>query len=260
MHEKLSIALQLGRILRIVALSTGACGLPTACSSHSATKPPSAGADAMPYHQNEGNLSLGVNPYIQTASQLETFNADLAAKAVLPLDVRVHNGTEHRVPITPDDFKLTLPNNEVIAPASGSEVAWLAAPKPGLADYATAGVGMLGGLAGPIGAIVGRVAGMAASGFLGWFRTDALQDLSDDYSRKEFKPVALGRNQRVRGFIFFVLPKGTPRFDDATLTFSVTENATETKRLSVPLKGLGYQGLPSTKPQAPESAPEPLTP
>ena len=65
----------------------------------------------------------------QPARQQEVFAADLVAEAVLPLEVWVHNGTERRIRIKPENFKLALPNDDLIAPASGAEAAWLAAPK-----------------------------------------------------------------------------------------------------------------------------------
>lgn len=230
----------------------GLIGLLTACASYSARQMPSVLAETMPYRQAVGPLLLGVDPCHQPARQEELFDEDLAEAAILPIQVALSNRSEHPVRIETENFKLALPGNVVIGPASGSEIAVLLSPKPGAADYAAAGVGMLGGLAGTIGAIAGRLVSFVASGLLGWSRSDELRARGEDYSRKELKPITLGHRQSSRGFLYFVLPSGTPDFNEATLTLEVFENQTETLTFHVLMRGLGYKGRPSTKPDTPD--------
>ena len=212
------------------------------CATYKVKDAAQVALEAMPHVLNEAELSLGVDPYVEDEREQQIFAANLLAAAVLPIQVMVKNNGERPVRIEPDNFKLILPNEHMAAPRSALEVAQVFAPKEGVGDYASAGAGALGGLAGPIGMIAGRLLGFVSSGVFDRYRTEALQARQQDYARKELKNVLLAKDQFNRGFLFFVLPKETPAFDQATLTLTVLKDPTETATLKMPLKGLGYPG------------------
>lgn len=237
----------------------GLISLLAACSSYSAREAPNIGAAAMPYRHSSGPLSLAVDPYSQPSRQLDMFGEDLSKVGVLPVHVAVTNGDERWLRIAPENFKLELPGNEPSAPRPSYEVSTLLAPEIGVADYAAAGVGVLGGLGGTIGALAGRLVSFFGAAALDWSRTSTVDAREKDYERKAFKAARLGKNQSARGFLYFVLPVGTPDFDQAILTLSVLADENATLTLNVPLKGLGYKALPGAKRES-EGSDEPAKP
>lgn len=219
------------------------CLLP-GCAAYNAKDAAQVKLEAMPHVLHEGELLMGVDPYIQTRREEEVFAADLLAAAVLPLQVMVKNNGDRLLRIEPGNFKLILPNEHMASPRSAKEVAEVFAPKEGVGDYASSGAGALGGLAGPVGMIAGRVFGFVASGVFERYRTEALQSRQQDFVRKELKSAQLAKGQFTQGFLFFVLPKETTAFDKATLTLTVLWPETETMTVKLPLEGLAYSGPP----------------
>ncbi len=220
------------------------------CASYEAKDVAQAKLEAMPHSLNESRLAIGVDPFVQREREEQIFAADLLSAAVLPIRVMVKNNGDSPVRIEADNFKLVLAKEHMVSPRSAVEVAQLFAPKQGVGDYASTGVGALGGLAGPIGSIAGRLFGAVSSGVFDQYRTEALQSRQQDYVRKEFKSVNLVKGEFAQGFLFFVLPKETPAFDQATLTLSVLENQTDTATFKMALKGLGYPGATASKESA----------
>jgi hypothetical protein len=109
---------------------------------------------------------------------------------------------------------------------------------------------MAGGLAGPLGALAGRVAGLLGSVWLKQRDNEAADGRRDDYARKELPTADLRRGESTRGFLFFVLPHGTPPFEEAALTY--TPNAdTALPALHLTLKALHIGAAPA----APEKSP-----
>jgi hypothetical protein len=216
------------------------------CTAYGGGETQTAQIPAMPYSVKEGAVSLGADPHVQSDRQEQIFDADFASLAVLPVQVVVGNSGDQPLRVDPEFFKLSLPGKEATTPRPGSEVALFFPPEAGVAHYATTGVSMLGGLAGPIGAIAGRVAGLLGSMMLSQMDSEAAQGRQDDYARKELKSVQLRRGEFARGFLFFVLPRGTPPFEEAMLSFSVTRDNTEIAIARILLKGLNVKGLPKT--------------
>lgn len=212
-----------------------------ACSTYSAKEAPRA--VAMPYGHQLGPLSLGADAYTQSSRQEEVFGEDLTRIAVLPVRVVVNNTADRPIAIAPENFELALPSKQSTAPRPSFEISGLLAPEVGVADYATAGVGMLGGLGGAIGAVAGRVIGYLGATALGWSRDKTLQARGEDYDHKSFKAVSLAKGQSAEGFLFFVIPHGTPPFNDALLRLNAQPNENESLTLTVTLTGLGYKGL-----------------
>ena len=214
-----------------------------ACSTYSAKDAPHP--VVMPYRHQLGPLSLGVDAYTQPSRQEEVFGEDLTKIAVLPVHVVVSNTATRPVVIAAENFELALPGKQSATPRPSFEIAGLLAPELGVADYATAGVGMLGGLGGAIGAVAGRMVSYLGAAALGWSRDKTLQARGEDYDHKSFKPVRLAQGQSAEGFLFFVIPPGTPPFNDALLRLSAQPNENENLTLTITMTGLGYKGLPA---------------
>ena len=199
---------------------------------------------AMPYSVKDGSVSLGADPHVETERQDTIFDADFSALAIVPIQVAVANEGSRVLRVGPDQFALSLPSGDTTAPRSGSEVAEILPPERSLGHYATGGVSMLGGLAGPIGALAGRVVGLLGTVMLSRYDAEAAEGRRDDYARKELPNLELRRGEFARGFLFFVLPHGTPPFEDATLTFSPPSDSGLTT-MQLALKALHIVGVPA---------------
>ena len=187
---------------------------------------------------------IGVDPYVQPDKSKALFGEDLLAVAVIPLQVVVQNIGEHPVHIEAKNFKLSLPGEEVVAPRPGSEVAALFSPQTGILDHASTGIGLIGRLGGAIGGSVANVVGGVVSGSVKGSQQDVFLARQEDYTRKELKGVTLGRNESIRGFLFFSLPAGTATFNEATLILNMYETDTKITSIKVALKDIGYKVKP----------------
>lgn len=223
------------------------------CASYSTRDAGQLLPGAMPYTQTNASLSLGADPYVQPGRQEQVFGADLLSVAIIPIQVTVVNVGDTPLRIDPEHFKLYFSTDRMTTHRPGHEVAKIFTPTEGVADYATSGVGMLGGLAGPIGSMAGRAVALLSAGALGSSRTDAIQAREADYIRKELKPTLLAKQQLVRGFLFFVLPRETPAFKDPILVLTVVREAQEIAKIQMELKGVAYPG----KTPAPENGDKP---
>ncbi len=226
------------------------CLLLTGCAAYEAREAASAPIPAMPHSVRQGSISLGADPHVQPERQEAIFAADFASIAVLPVQVVVSNAADLPLHVAPEQFSLALPGGETTTPRPGPEVALLFPPKPGVAHYAVTGAGMVGGLAGPIGALAGRVAGLLGSLMLNQRDDEAADGRREDYTRKELRTVDLRRGESARGFLFFVLPHGTPPFEEAALTYTPSAD-TGLPALRITLKALHVGAAPA----APEKSP-----
>jgi hypothetical protein len=234
------------RVFRLVALVSG-IDLLAGCASREAREVIPPEISGMPFSVREGDVSLGADPYVQSERQEQVFAADLSEQAVLPVQVVMANSADSQLQVDPALFKLALPGRETTAPRPGVEVAMMFPPEAGVAHYATTGVAVLGGLAGPIGAIAGRVAGLLGALMLNQMDGDTAQSRQDDYLRREFRAGRIGRGETARGFLYFVLPRGTPPFDEAMLSFTGSRVNGETASVGLLLKRLNVKGLPSSQ-------------
>jgi len=222
-------------------------GLLAGCSSYNVQEPPAPKAETMPYQQTESMVIIGVDPYVQPDKAKAIFGEDMRAAGVIPLHIVARNLGEQTVRIEVKNFKLSLPGEEVVAPRPGAEVAALFNPQGGAWDQAGTGIGVLGQFGGPIGGLLAGIVGRVVSGTVHGSRQNVSAARQQDYARKEFKDVALGKNEWTRGFLFFSLPAGTASFDEASLILDLHETATANTRIKVALKGLGYQAKPAKK-------------
>lgn len=243
---------------RLLAVSGIVAAVVAGCSSEAPRKGSTDAPRVTAAPVDSTALSLRAEALNEPGRQERMFGTDLTEVAVLPLQVELRNRSNRAIQIATEHFVLMLPGGESVAPASAAEAAWLASPKAGVADYAAGGIGMLGGLAGPIGALAGRFIAMAAGGLLNWYRGDAQEDLQEDYARQELKTGELAPHQSARGILFFLIPNGTPHFDQATLSFRLRRPDSPEETVTISLKNLNYQGLPGPNTQDP--ADEPLQP
>lgn len=233
--------------VKIVTLTVGLISLLAGCSSYTVKESPVVKPEAMPYTHTEGMVVVGVDPYVQPDKEKALFGEDLLAVDVIPIQVVVRNLGDHPVRVEAKNFKLSLPTNEVVAPRPGAEVAALFNQQTSILDHASTGIGLLGGFGGMIGGLVARVVGGVVSGSVQGSKKDVFLARQEDYVRKEFKGVALGRNESIRGFLFFTPPAGTAAFNEATLILDLYESDTKNTSIKVPLNGLGYKLKPTTE-------------
>ena len=198
------------------------------------------------YSKTEAMIVMEADPFVQTDRQEMVFGEDLLALSVLPVLVRVQNNGESPVRVETGQFKLMLPNLPAISPRSAAEISkWLGSQRNVLGQVGM-GVGQLG--LGQLGQFAGSYGGIAVaiiSGLYGVYKSNATRSRDETYRGGEFKDAVLAKGQATQGIVFFLLPAGTPAFDGATLSLSIFDNQTETTRIDLPLKALGYKGTTS---------------
>jgi hypothetical protein len=220
------------------------------CAAYEAREAATAPIPAMPYSIQQGPVALGADPHVQPERQDAIFAADFASIAVLPVQIVVGNGGDRPLHVAPEQFTLTLPGGDTTAPRPGPEVALLFPTERGVAHYALTGASIAGGLAGPIGALAGRVAGLLGSLMLNQRDGEAADGRREDYTRKELPTVNIRRGESARGFLFFVLPHGTPPFEEAALTYTPSAD-TDLPALRLTLKALHVAAAPAPPEKSP---------
>ncbi len=211
----------------------------------SACSKPAEVKQSVRYSKTEAMLAMEADPFVQTDRQEMVFGEDLLAMSVLPVLVKVQNNGDKPVPIEARRIKLILPSQLAIPSHSAVELTkWLASQGNILGQVGMGagqlGLGQLGQFAGPYGGIAVAI----MSGLYGMYKNNAAKTRDATYNQGEFKDVTLAKNQSVQGIVFFILPKNTPAFNEATLSLSIFENQAEISHIDLPLKGLGYKGTP----------------
>ncbi|MCX7108734.1 MAG: hypothetical protein NTX45_01135 [Proteobacteria bacterium] len=212
----------------------------TACSSPATVK------NSERYSKTEARIAMEADPFIQPDRQEKVFGEDLWALSVLPVLITIQNVSDSPVRIEVRNFKLTLPGKQVIAPRTAAEVTkWLASQGNMLGQagmgLGQVGLSQIGQFAGPIGGIAVAI----ISGLYGAYKTNASRTHDETFSQGEFKDATLGKDQFSRGIVFFMLPVGTPAFNEATLNLSIVENQVVTSSIELQLKALDYKGTAS---------------
>jgi hypothetical protein len=195
----------------------------------------------MTFTQAEGTVAVGVDPYLRADRSQAVFGADLPAAAVVPLQVVIRNLGQRPVRIEVRNFRLSLPDQEVVGSRPAAEVAALLSRPSGAANQASTGIGVLGGLGGAIGGLAAKAVGGAVSETIQGSEQEAFAARRADYARKQLKDVVLGVGESTRGFLFFGLPDGTASLDEATLVLDLPDGGASVR---VPLTGLGYRAGP----------------
>lgn len=213
---------------RAVAMLVCASLLVSGCASYTTTSLAVPGAAEMRAQKAESDVFVGADPYVQPERQKAIFDADLAGEDVIPVRLLVRNDSARRFLVRPSSMTLALPDGTQIPSAGATAVA----------AKLDQGVGEVIGW----GIAFGLIGMLAASANKDSVRSARLSD----YRSKELPEVSLARGESAHGFVFFIPPRGTAAFGEATLgvrVVDIAEGASFDVRL--PLTGLGFRGMPA---------------
>lgn len=200
----------------------------------SSIAPPTPGA--MPAWLTQGGISIGADPYTDPERQKAAFDADFGEERILAIQVFVKNGGDAPVILRRSDITLALPDGRGIAPAPADMVA-ARLHSAGKVLALTLGFG-----------VVGAVAGTQAA-------SAEHQSRRADYVWKELAAESrLLKDQSRHGFVYFMPPRGTPPFAEATLMVRLIDPQQRAViPVSLPLTGLGFRGAKTDESQTPAS-------
>ena len=189
------------------------------CASYNPTAAPIPQSGAMPHRQEVANAVVSADPYTQPERVKATFDGDLIAAGVLPIQVFVENLGARRLLVRPSDAVLELSDggqtNPVGALAAASKM-----EGSGKVIAATVGFGLLGFLA-------------ATSA-----EDKARSARREDFRRKEFPEKRLEKGDSAYGFLYFMPPPGTKDLSSAKLAIRLVEvEDGKTSVVKVPLTG-----------------------
>lgn len=213
---------------RAVALLVCASILVSGCASYTTTTLAVPGSGEMRAQKAESDVLVGADPYVQVERQKAVFDADLGGEDVIPVRLLVRNDSARRLLVRPSSMTLALPDGAQIPSAGATAVA----------AKLDQGVGEVIGW----GIAFGIIGMLAASANKDSVRAARLQD----YRSKELPEVSLAKGESAHGFVFFIPPRGTNPFGEATLSVRFVDVAEGTSfDLRVPLTGLGFKGIPA---------------
>ena len=189
----------------------------------SSIAPPTPGA--MPAWLTHGSISIGADPYTDPERQKAAFDADFGEERILAIQVFAQNGGDASVILRRSDVALVLPDGRRFAPAPADMVA-ARLHSAGKVLALTLGFG-----------VVGAVAGTQAA-------STEHQSRRTDYVWKELPAESrLLKDQSRHGFVYFMPPRGTPPFAEATLMVRLIDPQQRTViPVSLTLTGLGFRG------------------
>jgi hypothetical protein len=203
--------------------------LVTGCASYTTTTLAGPRAEEMGASRAEAGVFVGADPHVQAERQKAVFDADLAGEAVIPIRVLVRNDGAPRLLVRPSSMTLALADGTQIPSAGATAVA----------ARLDQGVGEVIGW----GIAFGVIGALAASANKDSVRTARLAD----YRSKELPEVSLVKGESAHGFVFFIPPKGSSAFGEATLGVRFVEVSEGTSfDVRVPLTGLDFKGAPAS--------------
>jgi hypothetical protein len=189
------------------------------CASYQARVAPIPQLEAMPYRSEVTNAVVSVDPYTQPERLEATFDGNLMAASVLPIQIVVENLGPKRLLVRPSDAFLELADGRQIPPA-GAFAAASKMEKSGNVAAATICFGLLGYLASSHAEDKARGARL------------------EDFRRKEFPEKKLEKAGSAHGFLYFLLPSGTQDLSAAKLAIRLVEvDEAKSSVVKVPLTG-----------------------
>lgn len=245
------------------------------CASYQAKPAAMPVPSMMPYSHSDSFLEVYAEPCVQVDRQMELFDADLAKVGVIPIQVFIRNKTDRSLVLSYEDTWLELPGGARVLrtylseffkqreepkeePIEQPEPKELPQPKespekePSFAsDLAGAALG--GAIAGAIEGALPLIVTAAIFTAPIWgpavymhYRSEqAWTQRLEDYDSKE-QPLLLDKEKSSHGFLFFVPPRGTPAFDEATLNVSIRDmEKTLSSVIRVQVKGLEFKETPA---------------
>ncbi len=203
--------------------------LVAACASYE----PSTVAIAEPSPQDwtvKGDIAASADPYVDEQRQEAVFDANFDEADVIAIQVVVENRGDNPMLVRPSDMVLALPDGTKLAPSSVSATV----NKVG-EDGSVVGAGLAFG-------VIGVIAAAGAE-------SEARAARTEDYQSKAFEVSAIDQGEMTHGFVFFMPPKGTADFDEATLSVRFSDTAASTSDvIELPLTGLSYEEEEESEP------------
>lgn len=189
------------------------------CASYNPTAATIPQPGNMPHRQEVANAAVSADPYTQPERVKATFDGDLIAAGVLPIQVFVENLGAKRLLVRPSEVVLELSDggqtNPVGALAAASKM-----EGSGKVIAATVGFGLIGFLAATSAEDKARAA------------------RREDFRRKEFPEKRLENGESAHGFLYFMPPAGTMDLSSAKLAIRLVEvEDGKTSVVKVPLTG-----------------------
>ncbi len=218
-----------------VAVAVGFVG----CASYGPSGMVAPKSESMPVWMRDGRVGLGVDLYTQKERQKAVFDGDLSGEGVLPIRLLVRNDGERKLLVRASDMILTLGDGTQVTSAGATTVA--ARFDQGIGDVIGWGVAF------------GVIGMLAASANKDRVRTARLTD----YRSKELAEVFLAAGESAHGFVYFIPPKGTASFVDATLVVQLVDVEDGSRQVvRVPLSGasLAVAGAPRDQAGGPAAA------
>lgn len=214
----------------------------TGCASYAPTSAPIPKGSDMAVWATEGDLEVGVDPYVQKDRQKAVFDADLSGEGVLPIQIYVKNRGDRALLVRRSDMALVFPDGGEIRPAGATAV--------------SAKMESIGGVVGAT----------LAFGLIGFLVSSSAKDKAQaarlaDYQSKEFQDSTLLKDDAAHGFVYFIPPPGTQTFNEATLRLRVVDTKEATSVVvSLPLSGFGFKGVPAKVVEKQEASAEASSP
>lgn len=206
----------LASILVLLSAVLGACASYTPSS---APIPDPAPAEWI----RQDDLAVAVDPFVEEERQVATFDANLNDADVIAIQVSVENRSGRTVLIRPSDMILELPDGR---------------------KFSTSGVTTVVNKVGESGSVVGAA---IAFGIIGAIAASSAEDdartaRTADYREKAFEDTILKTGSSAHGFVFFIPPRGTDPFEDATLHVRFVDFDSATSEIiEAPIHGLNYE-------------------
>jgi hypothetical protein len=189
------------------------------CATYHPTAAPVPRSGDMPQRQEVANAVVSADPYTQPERLRATFDGDLIAAGVLPIQVFVENLGAKRLLVRPSDAVLELSDGGQTSPV-GALAAASKMEGSGKVIAATVGFGLLGFLAATSAEDKARAA------------------RREDFRRKEFPEKRLEKGDSAYGFLYFMPPPGTMDLSSAKLAIRLVElEDGKTSVVKVPLTG-----------------------
>lgn len=210
-------------MLHRLILVAWAVVLLAACAAYKGVPARLVVPDAMPASTAGAPLFLAADPYGDKGRQKAVFDADLTDKRVVAIDVLLENRGERELALRRASIALELADGTVIPAAQALNV---------VAKLGSSGDSIAWGL------------GFGIIGFaVASSREQEEQSARRaDYQSKEFPPeTKLAKGESVRGFVYFMPPRGTPAFSEASLTVPFFDAGAEAS-IRLPLTGLAFRG------------------
>ena len=245
------------RLSWIVALCLSVLMAVMGCAARTLPPAPMPHLDTMPVRHTEREITVGADPYVQPARQLDAFDTRLTRKGILPIQLFIKNHRGQNLAVRPMAIKLELPDgSQLDVSTTMSMVSQLSGSEPEKYKPVVGPTLMVEGLrAGdPMGgagllllSIPITMLEFAVTGAQGLQRK-AWQARLATYENVSLREATLEKGEATYGFVFFALSPELQHFPEKAMLHLAFEVEDETKlSFDLPLNGLGFEWEPTTE-------------